>query len=205
MSSVLSASSLLANTCWSHIHLIYVYAHLLIGSTSSHKLRLRDCILMLIMDLLMMLVQYRVTWQWYHIGWTWQSDEKLEGGEVQERRDENFFSFMFCSGHLHSCTSHWENCTYYSTRSHIEVTEIKTEIYVYMMSALVRISFNTMNLIWMRKERKNEKICFILYAVSDLPLLCLSSSRQVENDRWWWWREKENRTQGQCMHVQKTT
>ncbi len=30
------------------------------------------------------------------------------------------------------------------------------------------------------KRKKNEKICFTLYAVSDLPLLCLSSSRQVD-------------------------
>jgi hypothetical protein len=30
------------------------------------------------------------------------------------------------------------------------------------------------------KRKKKRKICFTLYAVSDLPLLCLSSSRQVD-------------------------
>ena len=36
----------------------------------------------------------------------------------------------------------------------------------------------------MNEKRKKEKrkICFSLYAVSDLPLLCLSSSRQVDRE-----------------------
>lgn len=56
----------------------------------------------------------------------------------------------------------------------------------------------------MNEKRKKEKrkICFSLYAVSDLPLLCLSSSRQVDgmdddDDG----GEKKNRTRPVCVYV----
>ena len=64
------------------------------------------------------------------------------------------------------------------------------------------------------KRKKNEKICFTLYAVSDLPLLCLSSSRQVDgmhdddddddgddDDG----GEREQNKASVYMHVQKAT
>lgn len=59
------------------------------------------------------------------------------------------------------------------------------------------------------KRKKKRKICFTLciYAVSDLPLLCLSSSRQVDrmhddggddDDRG---RKKRRTEQGQCVYI----
>ncbi len=117
---------------------------------------------------------------------------------------------MFCSGHLHSCTSHWENCTYFSARSHFEVTEIKTEmyIYIYMLSALVRISFNTMNLIWTRKERKNENLFYFIccFGPSSSLSVVVSTGRRDAWWWWWWWRGKREQNKASVyMYVQKAT
>lgn len=75
---------------------VYICSSALIGSTRSHSLWLRDCISILLMDLLMVIVQDHVTEGMVPLlGHDNETKEIAEGGEIEEGRDEISFSFMF--------------------------------------------------------------------------------------------------------------
>jgi hypothetical protein len=66
------------------------------------------------------------------------------------------------------------------------------------------VQYNELSINERRQKKRKRKICFTLYAVSDLPLLCLSLSRQVDgmhddDDG----GGKENRTRPGCMRMFK--